>query len=274
MDNIKPTVGIEREQLEIFGIPVITWDLGGQEKFRKEYLNKKNVKVFENSDSLFFVIDALNEARFEEALHYFTEILEVIEPLDTRPKLVILIHKIDPNIRDEPETQNCINKVKGLFTSAGYDLTIYTTSIYDRRTVIEAFSKTFQELISTLEPLKKLLESVSILLHLDAAILFDENLMILNEFYSKPEFEEVCLSTVYNSIYYMTHTNPKMAENVAQNFELVLNIKNYTKRFTFMEVQIKRLNMYLLTMSNDILDKSKVFEKFNSMAHIFEKKKW
>ncbi len=274
MDNIKPTVGIEREQLEVFGFPVITWDLGGQAKFRQEYLSKKNVKIFENSDSLFYVIDTMNEARFEEALQYFTDILEIIEPLDTRPELVLLIHKIDPNIRNDPETQDSINMVKDLFTAAGYDLTIHITSIYDRRTVIEAFSKTFQTLIAALKPVKDLLKSVAILLHLDAAILFDENLMILNEYYSEPEYEEVCLNTVYNSIYYMTHTNPKMADNVAQNFELVLNIKSYTKRFTFMDVQVKGLNMHLLTMGEEALDKAKVLEKFNSMAHIFEKKKW
>jgi small GTP-binding protein len=274
MDNIKPTVGIEREQLEVFGFPVITWDLGGQAKFRQEYLSKNNTKIFENSDSLFYVIDAMNEARFEEALQYFTEILEIIETLDTRPDLVLLIHKIDPNIRDTPETQDSISMVKDLFTAAGYDLTIYITSIYDRKTVIEAFSKTLQNLISALKPIKDLLKSVAILLHLDAAILFDGNLMILNEYYSTPEYEEVCLNTVYNSIYYMTHTNPKMADSVAQNFELVLNIKSYTKHFTFMDVQVKGFDMYLLTMGEDALDKAKVFEKFNSMAHIFEKKKW
>ncbi len=270
MDNIKPTVGIERTEIKIFGISVLAWDLGGQQKFRQEYL--KNPKNFENTDSLFFVIDALNSSRYDEALQYFTEILEIIEKLDTRPQIVLLIHKIDPNIREDPNNAVIIETLKQLFFTAGYQLSVFTTSIYDRQTIIEAFSRCFQEIIQSLQPIKKLLESLALLLKLDAAILFDEHLMILNEHYKTKEIEEVCLSTVYNSIYYMTHTNPKLGEHVLKNFELVLNVKGGAKRFNFLEVAIKGLQMFLLTMSDETIDTHTVFEKFNSMAHIFEKK--
>ncbi len=272
MNNIKPTVGIERGQIEIFGFPIVWWDLGGQEKFRKDYL--KNTKNFENTDSLFFIIDVLNEERYEEALLYFTNILEIFEKLETKPKLVVCIHKVDPNIRDNPETIQNIEKLRSLFSSAGYEISIFATSIYDRKTVIEAFSKTFQELISTLRPIKKLLETLVILLKIDAAVLFDENLMILNEYYQSKEIEEVCLNTIYNSIYYISHTNPKLAENVQGNLELVLNIKSYTKRFNFLNVTLKEWQVYLLTMGEVKLDPNDLLTKFNSMAHIFEKKKW
>ncbi|MHA1650874.1 MAG: ADP-ribosylation factor-like protein [Candidatus Helarchaeota archaeon] len=272
MDNIKPTVGIERDEITVFGFPIVTWDLGGQEKFRKDYL--KNSKYFENTDSLFFVIDAVNSSRYDEALKYFEEILGIIDNLDGKPKLVLLIHKIDPNIRDDPKIQENIKEIKDAFLTVGYDLSIYITSIYDRKTIIEAFSKTFQELISQLKPLKQLLESIVLLLKLDAAILFDENLMILNEYYRNEEIEAICLNTVYNSIYYMTHTNPKLAENFLGNFELVLNIKHRTKKFHFMTVELKRWLMYLLTMGEEELDPDVVLSKFQSMAHIFEQKKW
>ncbi len=269
MNNIAPTRGIEREKIEIFGFPILLWDMGGQKTFRDDYL--KSFKNFEDTGSLFFVIDALNVERYEEALHYFTDILEIFNQLKMQPMLNVCIHKVDPNIRDNTEIIESIEKLKNLFALAGYKLSIFITSIYDRKSIIEAFSKTFQELISTLNPIKTLLENFVKLVRLDAAVLFDENFMILNEYYRSKEIEAVCLNTIYNSIYYITHSNPKLAENVEMNLELVLNIKDYIKRFNFMNLILRGLPMYLLTMGAEKLVKDKLLDKFNSIAHIFEK---
>ena len=69
MDNIKPTVGIERTTIQILGMPIVSWDLGGQSKYRDTYL--KNPTYFTETDSLFFVIDALDFNRYELAIQYF-----------------------------------------------------------------------------------------------------------------------------------------------------------------------------------------------------------
>jgi len=82
MDNIKPTVGIERDEIRILGIPIISWDLGGQEQFRESYL--KNSRLFDKTDSLFYVIDVWNASRFEEALRYYSKLLEYHKRLSTR----------------------------------------------------------------------------------------------------------------------------------------------------------------------------------------------
>jgi small GTP-binding protein len=273
MDNIKPTVNISRAEIKVLGIPIICWDLGGQERFRKNFLT--NFKVFEQTDSLFYIVDALNAVRYEEALQYYIDILNIFEKLKTKPKIVLCIHKIDPNLQNDSDTLEAIQDVKELFLpkSEDYEITTYITSIYDRRSIVEAFSKNIQQLITTLKPFKPLLESIALLLKLDAAILFDENLMILSDYYKSAEIEEVCLSTVYNSVFYMTRTNPKLAEHFTSNFELVLNVKNRTKLFNFTEIKFKGWNLYLLTMGEQKLDTKVVYTKFESIIHAFAQHK-
>ena len=125
MDNIRPTAGIERDRMKIMGIPVVTWDLGGQEKFRKEYI--KNIKYFDKTDSVFFVVDTLSAARFELALQYFTEILMIFEKLQLTPKLVLCLHKIPGTYIGEP----CLkaSKVRSSIQTFGSPTTADSTGV-------------------------------------------------------------------------------------------------------------------------------------------------
>ena len=272
MDDLKPTIGIERHEIKILGIPIISWDLGGQERFREEYL--KNTKVFEKTDTLIFVIDAFKATRYEEALEYYTKVLSMFEKVEIKPKIVLVLHKIDPNLLNEPETLEVIEEIKELFLAKSQEYTpsIFLTSIFDRKSIIEAFSKNLQELISDLKPFKKILESIVLMMQLDASIVFDENLMVLSDFYKNKDIEEFCLSTIYNSVYYILHTNPKLAEDFTANFELVLDVKNRQKVFSFMDFKFRGWNLYLLTMGDKKVDHQTAISRFNSMSHLFEKK--
>lgn len=271
MDNLKPTAGIERTEIQILGIPILSWDLGGQQIFREQYL--KNLKIFAETDSVFFVVDALNPARFDEALQYYSDILNKFKQLDLKPKIVLCIHKIDPNIRNNPNTLQIIEELKELFQarSGDFEITPFVTSIYDRKSIIESFSRNFQELLVSLKPFKKLLESLVRQLHLDGLILFDENLMILSESYQDVECEQTCLNLTYNSVYYMSQSNPQMLDsNFAKNFEFILNLKNKQKRFNFVQVQFKEWPLYLLTMGEKKFDPNEIIAKFNSIIKNFE----
>ena len=39
IQSLKPTKGVKREKLDFFGFPVFSWDLGGQNTYRKDYLD-------------------------------------------------------------------------------------------------------------------------------------------------------------------------------------------------------------------------------------------
>lgn len=272
MDNLLPTVRIERHEKKILGIPIINWDFGGQESYREEYLN--NLEVFEKTDSLFFVIDTLNAIRYQEALEYYKEILQNLEKLELIPNIVVLLHKVDPNLANLPETLELIEEIKKLFLANSGDnaISFFITSIFDRGSIVDAFSKNLQELISELKPFRKLLESIALLLQLDAAMLFDEDLMILSEFYKNKLIEEICLNIIYNSVYYINNANPKLADDFEAKFELVLNVKNRMKVFSFMEVQFRGWKLYLLTMGDEMIDHQEIINRFDAWSHFFDKK--
>jgi len=271
MDNLKPTAGIERTEIQILGIPILSWDLGGQQIYRKQYV--KDIKIYAETDSLFFVVDALNPNRYEEALQYFSDTLDQFKKLDLKPKIVLCLHKVDPNIRDNPNTLQIINNLKELFLerATDFEISTYVTSIYDKKSIIESFSRNFQELLVSLKPFKKLLELLVSQLNLDGLILFDENLMILSESYRDLDCEQTCLNLTYNSVYYMSQSNPQMLDsNFAKNFEFILNLRNKAKHFNFMQVQFKEWNLYLLTMGGKKLNSYEIIAKFNSIIKGFE----
>jgi small GTP-binding protein len=270
MDNLKPTAGIERTEIQVLGIPILSWDLGGHDLYREGYL--KDIKIFVDTDSLFYVVDAINAKRYDESLQYYSDILSTFKKLDIKPKIVLCLHKVDPNIRDNPNTKHLLEDLKKAFQSRSgeFEITTFITSIYDRKSIIESFSRNFQELIVSLKPFKKLLETLVRQLNLDGLVLFDENLMILSEFYRDLDCEQMCLNMTYNSVYYMSQSNPQMMDsNFAKNFEFILNLKNKQKRFNFVEVQFKEWRLYLLTTGDKKIDSHETATKFNSIVKNF-----
>ncbi|NVM30382.1 MAG: hypothetical protein HWN65_16165 [Candidatus Helarchaeota archaeon] len=268
MDNIKPTLGVDRRVLEVLGFQIVSFDLGGQEKFRDGYL--KDLKIFQGTDTLIFVIDTLDTVRYQEALQYYQEVLKTFKTLKLNPKIVICIHKIDPNLRFDPETVHNIEEVMELFVSAskGYEVTVYITSIYDRSSIIRAFSKNLQELIETIKPLQSILMSLVGLLKLDGAVLFDDKFLIVADYFQDAQAEELCFGTVYNSVYYMSQQNPEYATNLVGNFEIALGEQSIQKTYSFIEVPFKGWNLYLLAMGNQRYDPKTLLMKFESIARI------
>ncbi len=273
MDTIKPTPGIEREIITVLDTEIAVWDLGGQEKYRNHYLS--DIRVFAESQAIFFVVDVLNPKRFEEALQYFTTMLILIESFNLNTKFIICLHKSDPNVFSSEEIQDNIRKATALFrtNARGHELSVFITSIYDIKSIIQVFSKTLQETIDGLKPFKEILKTVVSQIGLDGAALFDENMIIISEYYSNKNCEEICLNMVYNSIYNMRFTNPQLKNrNFAANFELILNLKNSHRRFRFLEVKFKTWILYLLTIGKDQFDETKVDHIFKSNLHLFASK--
>ncbi len=275
LDRIKPTTGVERETITFLEIPIIAWDLGGQEKYRNEYLS--DLRIFAETDSVFYVVDAFNAARFELSLQYFISVLIIFESLGINPKIALCLHKIDPNVRNDLRTQDLIKQAKELFLkhSRGHEISIFITSIFDVKSIIRAFSDTLQQLLTILKPFRQILESIVAQFKLDGAILFDENLLILGEFYGTKVCEELCLNLVYNSMYQMRINEQQFVDdNLSRNFEFILNLKNNEKRFRFLEIKFKDWKLYLLTISKEQFDKNTIntiYTLFNSFVPIFDK---
>ena len=264
--DIKPTTRIERNIISVLGIKIAIWDLGGQEKYRTEYLTA--IRTFAETNSFFFVVDMSHPERFELALQYFLSILIIIESLGIQPKMVLCLHKIDQTLNNDVKTQELVKKATSLFlnNARGHQIAVFNTSIYDIKSIVRAFSPTLQDLVKTLQPFKKILESLVSQLKLEGIILFDETLMILGEFYNNKDCEEMCLNSVYNSVIELRSSDPQLhEENFPRNFEALLNRKAKEPRFGFLKVQFKDWNLYVLTIGKGKIDKNAISSLFNEI---------
>lgn len=265
-NNIKPTPGIERNIIRVLGLQIVIWDLGGQEKYRNEYLT--DIRIFAETTAIFFVLDMSHPERFELALQYFLSNLIIIESLGLQPKIVLCLHKMDPTIINSVKTQELAKKATTLFlnNARGRQISVFNTSIYDVKSIIRAFSPTLQDLVKTLQPFRKILESLVFQLKLEGIILFDESLMILGEFYGNKACEEMCLNSVYNSMIKLRSSNPQLQEeNFSQNFETILNQTVKEPRFRVVKIKFKDWNLYFLTISKERIDETAINTIFNAI---------
>ncbi|MFX1326342.1 MAG: ADP-ribosylation factor-like protein, partial [Promethearchaeota archaeon] len=76
---VKPTIKAKRTFYtnSLLGVHITRWDLGGQNTYRKIYLNDKN-KYFTDMQSIFYVIDIQAPEKFDEALAYLKDVVNIV----------------------------------------------------------------------------------------------------------------------------------------------------------------------------------------------------
>ncbi len=141
-DNVKldilrklpPTMGVERVKINKLDSDLIFWDMGGQIQFRNEYLQNAE-KYFTNIDLLIFVIDIQEPEKYSSAIKYLEDILKTIIDFKENPEFLILLHKVDPDIKENKEIQDSIQKlatqIVGLFEKTDLKYEMSTYSIYN-----------------------------------------------------------------------------------------------------------------------------------------------
>ncbi|MFX1296791.1 MAG: ADP-ribosylation factor-like protein [Promethearchaeota archaeon] len=156
--GLTPTKGASRSLSEILGFPVTKWDLGGQEQYRQEYLSTQSKALLE-ADLLVMVIDIQDWNNYDNALEYYNKVLERLKKNDENPYILIYIHKADPEIyRNYKKNINDLMK-KFEEVSKGREYEFFITSIYNRRSVIEAFSYGISQFLPKKKSLDYLLKN-------------------------------------------------------------------------------------------------------------------
>jgi len=137
--NLVPTRGVERSLSSVLGFPIIKWDLGGQEQYRKEYLSDDSKALLE-ADLLVEVIDIQDWNNYDNALEYYAKVLAKLKGLNESPYVMVCFHKADPEIYEnyKKNINDLIQKFQEI--SKGWKVNFFVTSIYNRRSIIEAFS--------------------------------------------------------------------------------------------------------------------------------------
>jgi small GTP-binding protein len=156
--NLKPTKGVDRHYIETENteLDLYIWDMGGQLEYRDKY--KKNPEqYFLELDLLIYVIDVQDPDRFAESFEYFEDILEILSLLEENPFILIYIHKVDPDLKRDPEVMLNIELLKEnlnqLLTHYGFDYEAYLTSIFSLISNEPQFSKYLKEVMASTDSL-------------------------------------------------------------------------------------------------------------------------
>lgn len=197
LSGLKPTFGLNRSninEIRLLGLNIVTWDLGGQEKFRQDYFKQK-YRVFIGATSVFFLIDLQATARFGEAFDYFRNILQTFDELAENPEIVICFNKFDPDIQKDVLMINRISELTVRLQEINanrFRVNFYNTTIYDPITIIKAFSETVIHDSPKAKIIGDFLKEYAKTTFSSAVLLLDENSLMMGNYSSKPQYIEIC----------------------------------------------------------------------------------
>lgn len=161
--SLLPTRGVKREKLDFFGYPILSWDLGGQVQYREKlYFNRPEL-FFTEADLVLYVIDTQDSDRFAETANYFRQVLKVLKDLNEFPPILVVLSKSDQDIRTSLEWQNNVSAIKNKFNNivrehGNMTISYSDTTIYQRETIMQTFSKALKLVSETSEIIENILE--------------------------------------------------------------------------------------------------------------------
>ena len=137
--SLSPTILYETRRHPFLGLQVGIFDFGGQEQYRKEYL--ENSDAFRGTDILVPIVDLHVPNKFAEAKEYFTGLLDIYRKNNEKPKIFLLLHKYDVENYQKELLDTNIQKAKEIFLDIfkDYDFNYMLTSIYEQDKLAKAF---------------------------------------------------------------------------------------------------------------------------------------
>ncbi len=263
--DLKPTVRVEYNTSTFLGNRVYYWDMGGQKQYRELY-EKNRDTYFAGTDLIVFIIDVQDIDRFDLSLEYLEIILKYFQDNDMENvPLIISFHKFDPQIRGNDDVINNINDLKESISKKypNFKILFQQTSIYDILSIVQlvsyglsVFDEAFFELSTLLEDYLEELGATSL-------IIFDENGIIISEFYSEldPSYYISLLENIKDHLFLLKRMleeeNNISAEDVGQNFiSIEDNFLSYLHRIKF-----NKYNYYISAIIEEG-KKEKLLEKF------------
>jgi len=182
--KLMPTRKIARDAFKFLGIEFIRMDFGGQLQYREEYL-KNPTKYISGTDLLFYVIDAQDYDRYVETIDYLDKILLFLKENQEYPPLCILFHKFDPQLTKEKVINQRILTIKHALIrySNDFDIFFFETSIYDIKSIMDAFSSGLSLLFERMEMVSRLFSRISKNYNSIMIALFDAKGITIGEYY-------------------------------------------------------------------------------------------
>ena len=202
IENLMSTVGVQFHS-HVFDregklINLVLWDLGGQDQYRTEYLTTKQETLLE-ADLMVFVVDMQDWNNYKESLDYYKKVLEIIKGADEHPYIVICLHKLDPEVYNDYKKN--IADIMKLFEEASqeWEYKFFITSIYNRRSIVEAFSFGITQFLPKKKSLDLILrnfiaEAKELGEKVMGTMLWDQNALFLSMIFEDKKTEKASLN--------------------------------------------------------------------------------
>lgn len=182
--TLLPTRRIARDSFRFLGIEFSRMDFGGQRQYREEYL-KNPTKYLSGTDLVYYVIDAQDFDRYIESIDYLEQILLFYKEDQEYPPVCVLFHKFDPQLVDDKVINKKILTLKQALTrySNTFDIFFFETTIFDIKSIMDAFSSGLSMLFEKMEMVSHLFSDISKNYNSILIALFDSKGITLGEFY-------------------------------------------------------------------------------------------
>ncbi|TXT67535.1 MAG: hypothetical protein BAJALOKI1v1_70026 [Promethearchaeota archaeon] len=189
---------IHTKFVNILGLKLSIWDLGGQTKYRQEYLEHKDL-YFSRMTGFFYVIDIRDEKRHDVSITYLANLSKFVREYNPELKnLIVFLHKYDPDIQGTEEYLNRIETIKEKINalSLDFDISYYPTSIYDGSNILEAFHFAVIRKTGKGMLLENVLKDYTKKTFSSAALLLSENYLFLASRVTKRQYLRFCTDIV------------------------------------------------------------------------------
>ncbi|MFX1390394.1 MAG: ADP-ribosylation factor-like protein [Promethearchaeota archaeon] len=222
---VKPTIKAKRtfHNNSLLGITIVRWDLGGQKGYRKIYLGNKS-KYFTEMQSIFYVIDIQAPKKFEEAIIFLKDIVNITS--ESHPDnflFFILFHKCDPDIKHDKDIIENINylkkKISSIITNVKFSM--FETSIYDEPSLLKAFSDGVFYATHKSRMFQTLLKDYMGKTYNSSTLLLDQNCFIIASRSTDKAYQEICEAIAPR----LTQALEKLEEWDINTVDIVTNIE-------------------------------------------------
>jgi len=255
--GLKPTTGANIKSIEALGATIFLWDLGGQFKFRKRYIDKAEIYMYE-ADLLFYFIDVRNKSRFDESIEYLQKLKSVLQKFDQNTPIVYILSKGDPDILNTGEIKENIEFIKNELgkLSPTESIEVFTTSIFQTFTILRAFSSGISKLSPNRELITYNLKNFSLDTKTYLTLLLSIDGLVLADFYSSEAMDltEIPKTEVINVF---EVSAPQLATlfkifakfKALQQEEAIFKVANSI--ILFKRIEIEENSMFLLFLTDD-----------------------
>jgi len=264
ISKLMPTRKVARDAFKFLGVEFIRMDFGGQSQYREEYL-KSPSKYISGADLIYYVIDAQDFDRFVETIDYLDQILLYLKEEQEYPPICILFHKFDPQLVKDKLTNQRILTIKQALTrySHDFDIFFFETTIYDIKSIMDAFSSGLSLLFEKMEMVSQLFSEISKNYKALLISLFDAKGITIGEYY-RPHLHLTEKIRIYDK--YLQAQKKIMSENRTL-LEFSDKFENGERYSGVVEVlKFGKLDFYLLfIIEEDVEDLGKTVEILNKI---------